>query len=207
MSTATPELLAEMMKYGVIKDVNHLLNIVARGGYFMHITPPTDIATMPIADKVHRHVNASYYKVLLASLQDAAREVGSCFSASPFVHYMPADIEEHLAFNLAIARVRCMNPNETIERLHIRAEEQMDDGFALQYLRDIIAALEAMNLRWQIQSREGLDREGYIKARERRKNMGLVFPSEATNPAPATTPSDEVALLAEAFCCEEGSHS
>ena len=42
----------------------------------MRVTPPTNIGTMPIADKVHRYVNANYYKTLLTALQAAADEVG-----------------------------------------------------------------------------------------------------------------------------------
>jgi len=44
---------------------------------------PLNIATMPIADKVHRHMLASYYALQLDALQAEARRLGYSFSPKP----------------------------------------------------------------------------------------------------------------------------
>jgi hypothetical protein len=42
----------------------------------MYNAPSIDIATMPIADKVHRYANAKYYKALLDALQAQQMRLG-----------------------------------------------------------------------------------------------------------------------------------
>ena len=162
----------------------------------MRVTPPTTIGTMPIADKVHRYVNANYYKTLLTALQAAADEVGCAFALSHRAdEYIPADIREHLAFHLALAREQYLRPTLGPIAHCANAESCMEDGFAMMLLDDIMAALSALGLNWQIKSVEYYDRTGLHKAQDRRRNGGFP-PLSPASPEASTT---ELDLLASAL--------
>ena len=162
----------------------------------MRVTPPTNIGTMPIADKVHRYVNANYYKTLLTALQAAADEVGCAFALSHRAdEYIPADIREHLAFHLALAREQYLRPTLGPIAHCANAESCMEDGFAMMLLDDIMAALSALGLKYQIKSVEYYDRTGVHKAQDRRRNGGFP-PLSPASPEASTT---ELDLLASAL--------
>lgn len=164
----------------------------------MRVTPPTNIGTMPIADKVHRYVNANYYKTLLTALQAAADEVGCAFALSHRAdEYIPADIREHLAFHLALAREQYLRPTLGPIAHCANAESCMEDGFAMMLLDDIMAALSALGLNWQIKSVEYYDREGLQRAQARRTNGG--FPPLPEPAASAPSIKADVSRLADEF--------
>ncbi|QQM83412.1 hypothetical protein JII91_29540 (plasmid) [Klebsiella quasipneumoniae] len=139
----------------------------------MYNAPSIDIATMPIADKVHRYANAKYYKALLDALQAAANEVGCDFAlSSRDAAYIPEDIYEHLAFNLVLAREQYLRPAIGSIAHYENAESGMKDGYAHLLLRDVLSALSELGLKWRIRSIEYYDREGLQRAQARRTNGG-----------------------------------
>ncbi|ENO98730.1 hypothetical protein C667_02363 [Thauera phenylacetica B4P] len=71
----------------------------------------------------------------------------------------------------------------------------MEDGFAMMLLDDIMAALSALGLNWQIKSVEYYDRTGLHKAQDRRRNGGFP-PLSPASPEASTT---ELDLLASAL--------
>lgn len=56
-----------------------------------------NIATMPIADKVQRHMMASYYALQLDALQAEAKRLGYFFAQADTADYMPPTLADCLA--------------------------------------------------------------------------------------------------------------
>lgn len=164
----------------------------------MYNAPSIDIATMPIADKVHRYANAKYYKALLDALQAAANEVGCDFAlSSRDAAYIPEDIYEHLAFNLVLAREQYLRPAIGSIAHYENAESGMKDGYAHLLLRDVLSALSELGLKWRIRSIEYYDREGLQRAQARRTNGGFPPPPEPAASAPSI--KADVSRLADEF--------
>ena len=107
-----------------------------------------NIATMPIADKVRRHMAASYYALQLNDLQVEANRLGYLFAQAETAATMPLDLAFHLAWNTEYTRIRREYPNAR-ENWARWTADNMDNGYAKGNLRDMLAALTALGIRLQ----------------------------------------------------------
>ena len=107
-----------------------------------------NIATMPIADKVHRHMLASYYALQLDALQAEAKRLGYFFAQADTAATMPPVLAERLAWATEYRRKCCLFPNcpESWER---QTADSMSDGYAQEHCRSLVAALAALGIRLQ----------------------------------------------------------
>ncbi|WP_066342648.1 hypothetical protein [Azohydromonas lata] len=114
------------------------------------------ISTMPMADRVSRYLQARYFAVQLTALEEAAAGIGCLFALQAHADDLPEDAREHLAFAVALARERYLAPNSTVQACHAYASDRVADGYADALLRDMLAALEALGVRPQVQP-HGID--------------------------------------------------
>ena len=70
-----------------------------------------NIATMPIADKVHRHMLASYYALQLDALQAEAKRLGYFFAQADTAATMPPVLADCLARAVMYRRECYLNPD------------------------------------------------------------------------------------------------
>lgn len=117
-----------------------------------------NLATMGIADKVNRYLQAHYYTIQLAALQKSVQTIGGAFVQQAHASYLPPEVEEHLAFAVMLARESYLSPKApTVD--HYRAVERgLEDGYAVVLLREIFSALDALGLRLHVRP-EGYDLE------------------------------------------------
>lgn len=116
------------------------------------------ISTMPMADRVSRYLQARYFEMQLAALEEAAAGIGCLFVLQAHADDLPEEAREHLAFAVALARERYLAPKSTVQACHAYASDRMADGHADGLLRDMLAALEALGVRPQVQAR-GIDHQ------------------------------------------------
>ncbi len=90
---------------------------------------------------------------------------GCGFAVGASSDYMPADVEEHFAFALMVARSAQWAPAESVSAHREYAKARMADGAGKALLRDILAALAAMNVHFQI-GPAGLNRD-HIESKQR----------------------------------------
>ena len=104
-----------------------------------------NIATMPIADKVHRHMLASYYALQLDALQAEAKRLGYFFAQADTAATMPPVLAERLAWATEYRRKCYLFPNcpESWER---QTSDSMSDGYAQEHCRSMLAALAALGI-------------------------------------------------------------
>ena len=107
-----------------------------------------NIATMPIADKVHRHMLASYYALQLDALQAEAKRLGYFFAQADTAATMPPVLADCLARAVEYRRRCYLYPNcpESWER---QTTDSMSDGYAQEHCRSMLAALAALGIRLQ----------------------------------------------------------
>lgn len=111
---------------------------------------PVDLATMAIGDKVSRFVHARYYAAHLHALQSAAKQCGGSFAFETASCPIPPDVEEHLAIAVLIAREAYLSPWESLADHYAIAQRRMTEGFAQALLRDLLAALQALGLQFEL---------------------------------------------------------
>lgn len=128
-----------------------------------------DLAAMPIADKVSRYVQARSYATQLRALQGEAEMCGCHFAVAASPDDIPADVEEHFSFALMVAKSAEWSPAEPVSEHREYARARLVDGAAKALLRDILAALAALNVHFQI-GPAGLNRD-HIESK--RKCWGL----------------------------------
>ena len=141
-------------------------------------TRDVNLSTMAIADKVSRHAQARLFAVQLSALQ-AEAEMCRCH----FVHTgrsdpMPTDVVEHLSMALMVARSAYLAPGESTAEHHAYARARLADGYGQALLRDILAALLALNIHFQIRP-DGLDRE-YMQSK---RMLWRAFPAALSDVA------------------------
>ena len=107
-----------------------------------------NIATMPIADKVQRHMMASYYALQLDALQAEAKRLGYFFAQSDTAATMPPVLAERLAWATEYRRKCYLYPNcpESWER---QTDDSTSDGYTQEHCRSMLAALAALGIRLQ----------------------------------------------------------
>ena len=107
-----------------------------------------NIATMPIADKVQRHVMASYYALQLDALQAEAKRLGYFFAQADTAATLPPVLAERLAWATEYRRWQYLYPNcpEIWER---QTNDSMSEGYAQEYCRSMLVALAALGVRLQ----------------------------------------------------------
>ena len=107
-----------------------------------------NIATMPIADKVHRHMLASYYALQLDALQAEAKRLGYFFAQADTAATMPPVLADCLARAVMYRRECYLNPDAP-DIWESRTDTAMRDGYAPETLRAMLAALAALGIRLQ----------------------------------------------------------
>lgn len=109
------------------------------------------LSAMHIADKVNRFVNARYYSIQLAALEKSAANIGCGFVQRGYADPIPPEVEEHLAIAVLLAREAFVAPELTKKDFYSTVEARLKEGYATAYFREILAALEALGLRFQVQ--------------------------------------------------------
>ncbi|HAT2714688.1 TPA: hypothetical protein I8303_003469 [Aeromonas hydrophila] len=107
-----------------------------------------NIATIPIADKVQRHMMASYYALQLEALQSEAKRLGYYFAQSDFAANIPPVLAERLAWATEYRRRSYLYPNIPT-KWERQVRWSMEDGYAQEYLSSMLAALAALGVRLQ----------------------------------------------------------
>ncbi len=156
-------------------------------------TETLNIATMPIADKVQRHMMASYYAIQLDALQKEAKRLGCYFAKADTAAPIPPTLTECLASTIEYRRNSYLTPNKTAEAWEQQTRYSLEDGYAQEYLRSMMAALAALGVRLQ----EGPETLALLAAEECRQR-------EVTWPRPNPEPeyaehADSAATAAQAF--------
>jgi hypothetical protein len=113
-----------------------------------------DIATMPIADKVQRHLMASYYALQLDALQAEAKRLGYFFARADTAATMPPVLADRLAWATEYRRMVYQNPNVP-EKWVAWMSGSMSDGYPQEHLRSMLAALAALGIRLQVSPQAG----------------------------------------------------
>lgn len=108
-----------------------------------------NIAAMSIASQVQRHVTASYYAIQLTELQVIAKRFGYFFARANTTAFMPAIVFDCLARGLEYRRQSYLYPLMAPGRLQQRTSWNMEDGYAQEYLVEILGALVSLGLRLQ----------------------------------------------------------
>jgi len=108
-----------------------------------------NIASMPIADKVHRHMLASYYALQLDALQTEAKRLGYFFAQADTAATMPPVLAERLAWATEYRRKCYLYPNCPAEWWDRYASDRMSEGYAQEHCRSMLAALAALGVRLQ----------------------------------------------------------
>lgn len=106
------------------------------------------ISALPIADKVNRYVHAHYYAVQLAALEKAVGNIGCAFVERNSADTMVPEVEEYLAMAVTIARENYITPKCNADEHYRVAEARLEDGYAVTLFREIVAALDALGLRF-----------------------------------------------------------
>lgn len=144
-----------------------------RAGAYQLLNAVLNIATMPIADKVHRHMLASYYALQLDALQAEAKRLGYFFAQADTAAIMPPVLVERLAWATDYRRKCYLYPNcpESWER---QTADSMSDGYAKEHCRSMLAALAALGIRLQ----EGPQACALLAAEECRQREKASLPPE-----------------------------
>lgn len=132
-----------------------------------------NIATMPIADKVHRHMLASYYALQLDALQAEAKRLGYFFAQADTAATMPPVLADCLAWAVMYRRECYLNPDAP-DIWESRTDTAMRDGHAQETLRAMLAALAALGIRLQ----EGPQACALIAAEKCRQREKASLPPE-----------------------------
>lgn len=100
---------------------------------------------MPIADKVHRHMLASYYALLLDALQAEAERLGYFFAKANTAATMPTVLADYLARAVMYRRESYLMPDAP-DIWESRTDTAMCNGYAPELLRAMLAALAALGI-------------------------------------------------------------
>ncbi|CAM5540738.1 hypothetical protein AFAE65S_04276 [Alcaligenes phenolicus] len=152
-----------------------------------------NIATMPIADKVQRHMMASYYALQLDALEAEAKRLGYFFAQADTAATMPPVLADCLARAVIFRRESYLYP-ENPEDWEWRTNGSMGDGFGPETLRAMLAALAALGIRLQ----ESPQAAALLAAEECRQREAASVPPEP-EPAPVLASGTDVARFVDEF--------
>jgi hypothetical protein len=110
-----------------------------------------NIATLPIADKVNNNLQARFYEMHLALLQKAAKQIGGTFAQCPQSDCIPPEVEDYLTYSVMVGRAAYLYPLESEYKNHRTVEDWMNDGYGVTLLREILAALDGLGIRFRVQ--------------------------------------------------------
>lgn len=163
-----------------------------------------DLSAMPIADKVSRYVQAREFAPQLRALQGEAEMCGCCFAVGASADHMPADVEEHLSFALMVARSAQWAPAASVFAHREYATARMADGAGIALLRDILKALAAMNVHFQI-GPAGLNQD-HIESKQRfwSRSRAVLADAPTTSLSSSHGTSQDVEQLVQSFFKELG---
>ncbi len=165
--------------------------------------PRLDLATMPIADKVSRYMQARSYAAQLGALQGEAEMCGCRFAVAASSDDMRAELEDHFAFVLMVAKSAEWAPAEPASEHHRYALARLADGAGKALLRDILAALAALNVRFLI-GPAGLTHD-HIESRRRFWGFtGAVLAGTTTTSPPDRTLEFDPSQFIQSFFKELG---
>lgn len=150
---------------------------------------PLNLATMAIADKVNRFLQAHYYEIQLAALQKAAEEIGGAFVQRSHSDYIPPEVEEYFALAVMLAREDYLYPKESPYEHFLTAERRIKEGYAVMLLRDILAALSALGLHLRVRP------EGYNLDALQTERMKWKATAYQVTPTSEAKPTIEPAAL------------
>lgn len=108
-----------------------------------------DISLIPIATQVHRMVLARFYEIQLTEIQEILQRFGYFFAKTDAVTVLPPALFDRVARDVDYRRKSYLYPQATTQRRHEWTRVEMLDGYAQQYLADILDALAALGLRLQ----------------------------------------------------------
>ena len=148
-----------------------------------------NIATMPIADKVQRHMMASYYALQLDALQAEAKRLGYFFAQAETAATMPPVLADCLARAVMYRRECYLNPDAP-DIWESRTDTAMRDGYAPETLRAMLAALAALGIRLQA----GPQAYALLAAEECRQREKASLP-----PEPSPLSEGEVSSFVDEF--------
>lgn len=106
-----------------------------------------DVSTMPVADRVRRHLGAAYYAVQLDAMQREAQRHGYFFAKADTAVSIPPTVIDHMAYALEERRQAYLRPRA--DNLVYLAEETYNAGGAHVTLNAILDALAALGVRPQ----------------------------------------------------------
>lgn len=155
----------------------------------MHEFDALNIATLPIADKVQRHMMASYYAIQLDKLQEEAKRLGYYFARAVLAAPVPPILAECLAHAVEYRRRAYLNPNQPPEEWERLTRYSMDDGYAQEHLRSMLAALSALGVRLQ----EGPGAFALLRTEERRRLQTESAPLCPTSKHAGSSSTEEAA--------------
>jgi hypothetical protein len=159
---------------------------------------PFNLATMAIADKVNKYIQAYFYKIQLAALQTAAEKIGGAFVQRPHLNDLPPEVEEHLAFAVILAREAQLYPKDSTYEHYLIAERRLEDGYAVALLREILAALNTLGLHLHVQP--DVSTLEVIEAKRYKWAMVAISAFPASEAEPTTTKGiEDLGVLADAF--------
>ncbi len=153
-----------------------------------------DIATMPIADKVQRHMMASYYAAQLDALQAEAKRFGYFFAQADTAAWLPPLLAECLA-RAVLYRRECHLYPEAFEDWDWQTTCAMRGGFGLETLRAMLAALEALGIRLQ----ESPQAAALLAAEDLRQREAASVPPEPEEAAPVLPSETDVSKFVDEF--------
>lgn len=158
----------------------------------MNKTGALNIATLPLADKVQRYMMASYYAVQLDELQGEAKRLGYYFAQADLAAPLPPVLAECLARATEYRRRSYLNPKQLPEDWERLTRYSLNDGYAQEHLRSMLAALSALG----VQLRAGPAACARLAAEEcRQRQAERPPPHRAPEYAEPAATTDEAALF------------
>ena len=119
-----------------------------------------DIASLEIAENVHKSVNTEFYAYMLQAMQKTANNLGYVFSTTEesiekfsdegVDCVMPAVLKKCLANEVSRARAVFLRPDDDIEECCLNG---LNDGYSLMLLKSMIDALKKQGICLQIKDK------------------------------------------------------
>jgi hypothetical protein len=99
---------------------------------------PVNVVEDAYVELIERYANREYWKEIVAAVQRQASEKGFVFAKTGAPTEMTAEMNASLSLAAARARNLFLFPDVEQERLNMRIEWDMEDGFARLYLDSIL---------------------------------------------------------------------
>ena len=164
-------------------------------------TEGLDFATMSVADKVGRHARASMYLAMLKELKRAADRCGCFFSHRLPPDPMPFEVFDYMSLAMTIERTRFLTRELLTWRDYRSALDSLKDGVAQALLRDVMAALSAMEVHFRIGA-DGVNHRSIENMRRKWTAMGMGPCDVTTNGSATIASSAEAEALVDQFLAD-----